>query len=77
MIHDLERYLDQPIRLTNVLLYHGESDQVSPVELVQDFDKLLSEKGVNHEYLEVPGTHCDLDYEPVLLFMSDNLTFED
>ena len=77
MIHALEGYLDQPIRLTNVLLYHGEFDPISPVEFVRDYDKLLSDRGVDHEYLEAPAGHCNLNYAPVLQFMSDNLTFEE
>ena len=75
-VNDVGPYLDQPIRLHGLMIYHGENDAMAPVEVVQDFDRMLTEQGVEHEYLEVRGRHCDLDYAPVLNFMSDHLVFE-
>ena len=75
-VNDVGPYLDQPIRLHGLMIYHGENDAMAPVEVVRDFDRMLTEQGVEHEYLEVRGRHCDLDYAPVLNFMSDHLVFE-
>jgi hypothetical protein len=43
--------------------------------VVRDFDRMLIDLGVEHEYLEVKKSHCDLDYSPMLNFMSDHLVF--
>jgi enterochelin esterase-like enzyme len=74
--NDVGPYLDQPVRLRGLLLYHGKFDSVAPVEVIRDFDSMLTELGVEHEYLEVSGGHTHLDYAPVLSFMSDHLVFE-
>lgn len=74
-INDIDDYLDQPVRLRGLLIYHGEYDRIFPVEAVRDFDEMLSELGVEHEYLEVKNGHCTLDYTPVLSFLSDHLVF--
>ena len=34
------------------------------------------ELGVEHEYVEAAKGHCNLDYAPVLKFMSDRLVFQ-
>jgi pimeloyl-ACP methyl ester carboxylesterase len=76
-VHDLEAYLQQPVRLRHILLYHGASDGVVPVELARSFDRLLTERGVHHEYVEVEsGGHCDYDMAPVLQYLSDHLVAE-
>lgn len=72
-VHDLDRYLNQPIRLTGIMIYHGGSDYPADARA---FDAKLSEAGVEHTYLEVEGGgHCTLDWAPILEFMSDQLTF--
>ena len=79
-VHDLDRYLSQPERLSAILIYHGNHDWVVPVELARDFDKLLTDRGVEHEYLEATAGHCDfgyLGYMPVVQFMSDHLVGEE
>lgn len=79
VVHDLQDYLNQPIRLNGLLIYHGEYDGTNPVEVVRDFDKMLTEVGVEHDYVEVnrasQGGHCNLDRTVVLKFMSDHLAF--
>jgi enterochelin esterase-like enzyme len=72
-VHDLEKYLQQPMRLRHILLYHGKSDPMVPTELPRSFDQLLTERGVEHEYVEVDGTHCQYDMAPVLQYLSDHL----
>ncbi len=79
-VHDLERYLSQPERLSAILIYHGNHDELVPVELARDFDKLLTDLGIEHEYLETNGMHCDFlneRYAPVVKFMSDHLVGEE
>ena len=72
---DVSQYLDQPDRLRGLMIYHGENDNLVPVELARDFNNLLTDLGIEHEYVEVPKGHCNLDYAPVLKFMSDHLVF--
>lgn len=79
-VHDLERYLSQPERLSAILIYHGNHDELVPVQLARDFDKLLTDKGIEHEYLETNGMHCNFHserYAPVVKFMSDHLIGEE
>ncbi len=71
--HEVERYLLQPERLNAILIYHGTNDPYTPIDLVRDFDKLLTDRGIDHEYLEVDAGHCNYSFEPVVKFMSDNL----
>ena len=48
-----------------------------PVELARDFDKLLTEKGIAHEFDDSFITHCSYDMvAPMLKFMSDHLVGE-
>ena len=79
-VHDLDRYLSQPERLRAILIYHGNHDGLVPVELARDFDKLFSRQGIEHEYVEVNGRHCDFvddRYVPIVKFMSDHLVGEE
>ncbi len=73
-VHDLEEYLQQPLRLPHILLYHGEFDDTAPVELARSFDQLLTERGVDHDYVEVIAGHCDYDMTAVLQYLSDHLS---
>jgi enterochelin esterase-like enzyme len=73
-VHDLERYLQQPVRLRHILFYYGTSDPVA--ESGRSFDRLLTTRGVDHEYVEAVGGHCDYDFTPVLQYLSDHLVAE-
>ena len=74
--HDAMKYTKQPQRLRVFMLYHGTSDDMVPVERARQYDKLLTDLGIEHNYVEVENRgHCELDYQPVLKFMSDHLTF--
>jgi hypothetical protein len=49
------------------------------VELARSFDRLLTERGVEHEYVEADAGFCrfePFDQTPVLQFLSDNLVGE-
>jgi enterochelin esterase-like enzyme len=75
-VRDLEDYLQQTVPLRHILLYHSTADNMVPVEMAHSFDHLLTARGVEHEYVEVAGGHCDYDMTPVLQFMSDHLVGE-
>ena len=71
-------YLDQPVRLHGLMLYHSELDGIVRVEQAREADRLLTDLGIEHDYLEdrERAWHCDPpDYAPVLNFMSDHLVF--
>jgi hypothetical protein len=74
-VHMVPTYLDQPLRLRALMIYHGEFDGEYPVEIVQSFSAFLTEQGVAHEYVEATGGFCNLRYEPVIQFMAENLSF--
>lgn len=75
-MHDAMRYAKQTQRLRAIMLYHGGSDDLVPKEWARRYDKLLTDLGIEHNYVEPEnGGHCTLDYAPVLKFMSDHLTF--
>jgi hypothetical protein len=72
-VHDLERYRQGSDRLRAVMLYHGELDAHAPIELARAFGERLAAAGVAYELVEVMEAHCELDYAPVLQFMSEHL----
>ncbi len=76
-VQDAEHYLQQPLRLRGILVYHGRQDDMAPVGIVRDFSALLTELGIEHVYLEVDAMHCNMDLEPILKFMSEHLMFEE
>jgi hypothetical protein len=72
---DLRDYLEQPVRLRGLAIYHGVLDDV-PVQMARSFSEALTEGGVDHLYAEVEdGGHCGptWDYSPLLMFMSETL----
>ncbi len=77
VVHDVEEYLAQPERLNGILLIHGVNDRTESVELARSFDQLLTEKGIEHEYLELDAYHCDYSEEPALQYLADHLVFEE
>ena len=76
-VHDAKNYLNQSEHLRGILRYHGLHDDVAPVAIVRDFSARLTELGIEHEYLEVDAMHCNMDKEPILQFMSEQLVFEE
>lgn len=75
VVNDLHKYLDQPVRLQGIAIYHGVYDDLTPADLSLSFSKILTDLNVEHEYIEVDDGHCDIlwDYSDVLKFMSANL----
>lgn len=76
VVHDLEAYLQQPLRLRHIVFYHGAADRIIPVELARSFDQLLTTHGVEHEYVEVKSGHCDYSAKSILQYLSDHLVGE-
>ena len=75
--HEARRYAQQPLRLHGILILHALYDNLNPTELVRGFDQLLTELGIEHEYVELEAGHCDLPWEySSLTFMADHLVFE-
>lgn len=76
-MHEVYAYLEQPVRLQALMLMHGTSDGFVTSERVRAFDVLLTELGVEHEYLEFAESHCGFPYDPGIVFMAENLVFEE
>jgi enterochelin esterase-like enzyme len=74
--HEVHDYLDQPVRLRGLFIVQQQMNVPEQVASGRKFDQLLTDLGVEHEYLELDADHCDDTwYGPVLEFMSDHLTF--
>lgn len=61
-----------------MLILHGTADKIVNVELSRELDRQLTEKGIVHEYVEVPGAphtfHLqpkEMDLRPVVLKFLD------
>lgn len=66
---DVDRYLEQPVRLNALLLQHSRNDD--NLEPTRDLDELLTQKGITHEFDDSFIAHCSYDhYGPMLKFMS-------
>jgi hypothetical protein len=80
--NDIQRYLAQPVRLNNVLIYGdtglegSASDQELTIKILKYTDQLFTENGVEHEFGMVENTHCGFDFSPIFKFMDKNLVFE-
>ena len=74
-MHSLERYLGQPVRLNGIMTIHGAADPVDPVAHARAFDKVLTDLGIDHVYLEHEGQHVPVRPNLSLPFLSDHLRF--
>lgn len=76
-VHDLSKYLDQPVRLQGIMIYHPENNVIiAPLEAARDFGQQLTDLGIEHEFLAVPGALCGPSYGPIVQYMSDHLVGE-
>ena len=74
--HEARRYLQQPVRLRGILLRHGIYD-TDIATSVHSFVQLLTDLGIEHEYVEEQAHHCGYGWEEASLkYMSDKLVFE-
>ena len=77
-MHEARRYLQQPLRLRGILIHHGLYDSTTPIKHGRGFDQLLTDLGIEHEYVEEKTGHCGTGWEATLLkYMSDKLAFEE
>ena len=75
-IHEARRYLQQPLRLRGILLWHGVDDAFIATT-VSYFEQELIELGIAHDYVEKQASHCDPGWEAASLkFLSEKLVFE-
>jgi S-formylglutathione hydrolase FrmB len=77
--HFLQAYLDQPLKFRGMLIYQKTRNSEMPVESARAFDELLTQAGVEHEYIEASGGdvapwHCD--NELAIQFMAEHLSLE-
>ena len=75
VLHEIDQYMSQPVRLQGILLANGKNDTLVPIDLAQAFDSALTEQGIEHEFQTHPGGHTDFEMAPLLRYMSDNLVF--
>jgi len=77
VMHDLERYLDQPVRLRAIQIAHGRNDDQVGVTLIEQAHNLvgrLSELGIEHDYIEHDSGHSYIA-DDALLFMAGHLRY--
>lgn len=69
----LDSYLKQPLRLHGIMIVHGTSDAFAPNQ-GQVLDKVMTDLGIEHVYVEHGGRHHVLpNADKWLKFLSDNL----
>jgi hypothetical protein len=74
--HEVHDYLDQPLRLGDLFLVQEQMNVPEEIARGQNFSQLLTDLGVEHDYLELDADpDSDTWYGPVLQFMSDHLEF--
>ena len=59
------------------LAFSRRRRRMVPVELARSFDRLLSDQGIEHDYVEVSAGHCDFDFRPIVPVRSDHLVGEE
>jgi len=75
-VHEAHRYIEQPVRLDALLIRHGLHHSAEGTAATRSFDQLLTELGIDHEYLETETGWCGGPWEKdTLKFMSENLDF--
>lgn len=79
VVNDAHEYLNQPLRLRGIAVYHGALDDLVPLSMAISFSEVLTGLGIEHKFVEVDDDgHCDpqWDYSDLLKFMSANLVHE-
>jgi hypothetical protein len=76
-MHEARRYVQQPVRLRGILIRHGALDEADLAKSVHSFVQLLTDLGIEHEYVEEKAVHCAPGWEAAeLKYMADKLVFE-
>jgi len=75
--HAARRYVQQPVRLQGIRIQHGVHEtKLTPS--VHSFVQLLTDLGIEHEYVEVKSMGCGGQWEQASLkYMSEHLVFEE
>lgn len=79
VVNDAREYLNQPLRLRGIAIYHGALDDLVPLSMATSFSEVLTDLSIEHEFVEVDNDgHCDpqWDYSDLLRFISANLAHE-
>jgi hypothetical protein len=77
--HFLKAYLDQPLKFRGMLIYQKTRQARMRVETARGFDELLTQNGVEHEYIEDSSGHVApffCDYDLTVEFLAEHLSFE-
>jgi enterochelin esterase-like enzyme len=75
--HEARRYVQQPVRLRGILIQYDLDDTDFEMS-VHSFEQLLTDLGIDHEYVEEETGHCGYGWEAASLkYMSDKLVFEE
>ena len=72
IIHELDRFLTQPMRLKGIKLVHGNQDETAFVRQARTLDRAMTNHGIAHEYEEHGGGHTFIA-EKSLQFLSNHL----
>ncbi len=74
--NDINLYLKQPVRLNAFYIY--TSDELGDKEYMgwaKSFDELLTDLGIQHDFIMFFGAHCTYDFTPVIDYMNSHLRF--
>ena len=74
VMHEVDRYLNQPVRLNGIKVVHGRADNIVPIAQGKALHKKLTDLGIDHVYVEHGGKHVFIPEES-LQFLSDHLHF--
>jgi fermentation-respiration switch protein FrsA (DUF1100 family) len=71
----LDGYVGQSVKLEGIKFVHGAADNVVPVSQARTLDAALTERGVEHVYVEHAGGHDFLPRES-LQFFAEHLSVQ-
>jgi len=77
---DIRAYLGQPVRWRGFMIYDDTNDShpvpgvsAHSVRASRLADQVLTQAGIEHEFRQIKGTHCDLSITPVIEFFDTRL----
>jgi S-formylglutathione hydrolase FrmB len=77
-LHDAQRYAKEDPRLRGILVTAGSLEQ-AVLAAAQDFDKVLTDLGIAHDFVETDGCGCDcdgFDFAPAFQYITAHLAFK-
>ena len=57
VMHDIDRYLNQPVRLNGIKIVHGIYDNSVPIAQARGLEEKLTDLGIDHDYVEHSRGH--------------------